>query len=118
MSPSPSRMSGDHWHSIGRCSVSFRSGTHDVLVFERDARRAGSRGGVVHFGFRLVKPVPVATIVRRVRSAGGKILSKGEFAPGLPYVFFEDPDGYEVEVWYETPTPVDPKPARNPRKAA
>jgi hypothetical protein len=23
--------------------------------------------------------------------------------PGEPYVFFEDPDGYEVEVWYELP---------------
>ena len=93
-------------------------GTHDVLVFERDPRRAGKRGGVAHFGFRLVKPVPVATIVRRVRSGGGKVLSKGEFAPGLPFVFFADPDGYEVEVWYESPTSVDPKPVHRNRKAA
>ncbi|MGH8222410.1 MAG: VOC family protein [Woeseiaceae bacterium] len=63
-------------------------GTHDVLVFERG-----------------------------VKSAGGKVLSKGEFAPGLPSVFFEDPDGYEVEVWYEMPTPADPKPVRSGRKA-
>ena len=28
--------------------------------------------------------------------------------PGEPYVFFTDPDGYEVEIWYELPTPVDP----------
>lgn len=93
-------------------------GTHDVLVFERDSRRAGRRGGVAHFGFRLVEPVPLANIVRRVKNAGGRVLSKGEFAPGLPYVFFEDPDGYEVEIWYESPTPVDPKPARIRRKAA
>lgn len=25
-----------------------------------------------------------------------------------PYLFFEDPDGYEVEIWHELPTPVDP----------
>ena len=56
-------------------------GTHDVLVFERDPKRAG-----------------------------GHILSKGEFAPGLPYVFCSDPDGYEVEIWYESPTPADPQP--------
>ena len=87
-------------------------GTHDVLVFERDSRRAGKPGGVVHFGFRLAKPVPLASIVKRVRNAGGKVLRKGEFAPGLPYVFFEDPDGYEVEVWYETPTAAEPKPGR------
>jgi catechol 2,3-dioxygenase-like lactoylglutathione lyase family enzyme len=90
-------------------------GTHDVLVFERDPRRAGRAGGVVHFGFRLAEPVPLAAIAKRVRGAGGRILSKGEFAPGLPYVFFEDPDGYEVEVWYEAPTPVDPKPRRTRR---
>jgi len=23
-------------------------------------------------------------------------------------VFFKDPDGYLVEIWYESPTPVDP----------
>ena len=28
--------------------------------------------------------------------------------PGEPYVFFTDPDGYEVEIWYEIPTPIDP----------
>jgi catechol 2,3-dioxygenase-like lactoylglutathione lyase family enzyme len=26
---------------------------------------------------------------------------RGEFCPGEPYVFFSDPDGYEVEIWYE-----------------
>jgi catechol 2,3-dioxygenase-like lactoylglutathione lyase family enzyme len=93
-------------------------GTHDVLVFEKDPKRAGHPGGVVHFGFRLVEPVPLATIVRRVERAGGKIVSKGEFGPGLPYVFFEDPDGYEVEVWYEIPTPMDPKPQRSVSKRA
>lgn len=83
-------------------------GTHDVLVFERDRKKAGKSGGIAHFGFRLVKPVPVTTLTRKVRGAGGKVLSKGEFAPGLPYIFFSDPDGYEVEVWFETKTPADP----------
>jgi catechol 2,3-dioxygenase-like lactoylglutathione lyase family enzyme len=83
-------------------------GTRDVLVFEHDPERAGRAGGVAHFGFRLVEPVAVASIVKKVKSAGGSILSKGEFAPGLPYVFFSDPDGYEVEVWFESRTPYDP----------
>ena len=43
-----------------------------------------------------------------VQSAGGTILRQGEFVPGEPYVFFTDPDGYEVEIWYEIPTPIDP----------
>lgn len=83
-------------------------GTRDVLVFEHEPRRAGKRGGIEHFGFRLVEPVAPEEIAERVQAAGGKVLQKGEFAPGLPYVFFEDPDGYEVEVWFEAPTPLDP----------
>ena len=26
---------------------------------------------------------------------------------GEPYLFATDPDGYEVEIWYEIPTAVD-----------
>ena len=40
-------------------------------------------------------------MVERIHSAGGPIKEKGEFVPGEPYVFSNDPDGYEVEVWYE-----------------
>jgi catechol 2,3-dioxygenase-like lactoylglutathione lyase family enzyme len=39
--------------------------------------------------------------VREVEAAGGKILRRGEFAPGFPFVYVEDPDGYEIEIWYE-----------------
>ena len=31
------------------------------------------------------------------------IKDRGEFCPGEPYIFFADPDGYEVEVWFELP---------------
>jgi catechol 2,3-dioxygenase-like lactoylglutathione lyase family enzyme len=84
-------------------------GSRDVLVFERKPKQAGKGGGIVHFGFRLRKAADIAKALRAVRTAGGKILRHGEFVPGEPYVFFKDPDGYEVEIWYEIPTPVDPK---------
>lgn len=83
-------------------------GSRDVLVFEKNGRRAGRAGGVAHFGFRLQNPGDIQRAVQAVESAGGKILSQGDFVPGEPYVFFSDPDGYEVEIWYELPTPVDP----------
>ena len=83
-------------------------GARDVLVFEEAADRAGRAGGVGHFGFRLVDPADIDAAVRSVERAGGTILRRGEFGPGEPYVFFADPDGYEVEIWYEPPTPVDP----------
>jgi catechol 2,3-dioxygenase-like lactoylglutathione lyase family enzyme len=83
-------------------------GSRDVLVFERSPRQAGRAGGIVHFGFRLVAPADIAQAKRELARLGAKIVDEGEFGPGQPFVFFLDPDGYEVEVWYEPPTPVDP----------
>ena len=84
-------------------------GSRDVLVFERDIGKAGRAGGIAHFGFRLVDPADIEAAAKAVIAAGGKIREKGEFIPGEPYVFFHDPDGYEVEIWFEIPTPVDPR---------
>lgn len=83
-------------------------GSRDVLVFEEGAPNVGQRGGVVHFGFRVMDPADIERAVDEIADAGGRILSHGEFCPGEPYVFFADPDGYEVELWHELPTPVDP----------
>ena len=83
-------------------------GSRDVIVFEEGKATAGRAGGVAHFGFRLVDPADITAALRALKRAGGKVLSQGEFAPGMPYVFFADPDGYEVEIWYESPTPIDP----------
>ena len=83
-------------------------GCRDVLVFEEDPEHAGSGGGIAHFGFRLVNPADIDAAVAAAEQAGARITSRGEFVPGEPYVFFEDPDGYEVEIWYELPTPIDP----------
>lgn len=40
-------------------------GSRDVLVFEKDAKRAGRSGGVAHFGFRVTRPAEVAKAARR-----------------------------------------------------
>ena len=84
-------------------------GSRDVLVFERKPRQAGKAGGIVHFGFRLQRAGDIKKAEAAIRAAGGTIKESGEFVPGEPYVFFKDPDGYEVEIWYEIPTPLDPK---------
>ena len=90
-------------------------GSRDVIVFERKPRRAGKSGGIAHFGFRLLRAADIGKALAAIRGAGGTIRDHGEFVPGEPYVFFTDPDGYEVEIWYELPTPVDPP--RRARKA-
>ena len=92
-------------------------GSRDVIVLERRPRRAGKPGGVVHFGFRLRRPSDIGKAVAAVKAAGGRVKSTGEFVPGEPYVFASDPDGYEVELWYELPTPIDPRRRRPAREA-
>jgi len=75
--------------------------THDILVFEEVSEDRGHRSNILHFGFRLIRDEDINDIVKEIEAAGGKISSRGEFCPGEPYVFFSDPDGNEVEVWYE-----------------
>ncbi len=83
-------------------------GTRDVLVFEQNEADAGTTGGIGHFGFRLVNPADIDAAVQMVEQAGGTVRRRGEFVPGEPYVFATDPDGYELEIWYEPPTSVGP----------
>ena len=78
-------------------------GTRDVLVFERAKRGAGKPGGVAHFGFRLKRAGDIDRARDAIERAGGVITDTGEFVPGEPYVFFKDPDGYVIEIWYEIP---------------
>lgn len=83
-------------------------GTRDVLVFEQKPKLAGKIGGVAHFGFRLQNPKDIDAAARAVKKAGGRVKEQGEFVPGEPYLFAIDLDGYEIEIWFERPTPVDP----------
>lgn len=79
-------------------------GSNDIIVLEENPDKLnliGISGGILHLGFRLREAADLEKVVARIIEAGGNILDKGEFCPGEPYVFFKDPDGYEIEVWYE-----------------
>ncbi len=77
-------------------------GCKDILVFEQKQDAAiGTSGGIAHFGFRLRESDKISALREKIVSAGGTIIAEGEFVAGSPYIFFRDPDGYEVEVWYE-----------------
>ena len=84
-------------------------GSRDVLVLEKKPKAAGKAGGIAHFGYRLQNPKDITAAVRAVKKAGGKVKEHGEFVPGEPYLFAADPDGYELEIWFERPTSVDPE---------
>ena len=79
-------------------------GARDILVLEEGTAEVGRSGGIKHFGFRLTDPRDIDRAAAAIERAGGKIKHRGEFCPGEPYIFFTDPDGYEVEVWYELET--------------
>ena len=81
------------YHGKGVCYPGYFEMNKDITP--------GLTGGIIHFGFRLRSPHGIEEILKKIKAAGGKIKDQGEFIPGSPYVFFEDPNGYEVEVWYE-----------------
>ncbi|MGI8400465.1 MAG: VOC family protein [Gemmatimonadaceae bacterium] len=78
-------------------------GARDVLVLEEGNVGVGESGGIKHFGFQLEDARDIDDAATAIERAGGKIKHRGEFCSGEPYVFFSDPDGYEVEVWFELP---------------
>jgi len=57
--------------------------------------------GHSHVGFRLVDAADIDAAVETVLAAGGTLLRRGNFAPGVPYAFVHDPDGIEIEIWFE-----------------
>src|SRR5438309_6443020 len=65
------------------------AGRHDILTFAEDPSTAGAVGGVAHFGFRLVDPNDIDRAITGVERAGGRLLRRGEFAPGLPYAYVD-----------------------------
>lgn len=78
-------------------------GKHDVLAFVR-SENAGATGGISHFGFRLTDPRDIDHAIACATAEGATILRTGEFEPGSPYLYILDPDGYEIEIWYERST--------------
>jgi catechol 2,3-dioxygenase-like lactoylglutathione lyase family enzyme len=76
-------------------------GDHDVIAFEQADSIAGVAGGISHFGFRLTEAADIDLAVAEVKRAGGRVLRRGEFSPGFPFAYVADPDGYEIEIWFE-----------------
>ncbi len=62
--------------------------THDVIALEEDPSRARAMADVTHFGFRLLDPKDLDAAARGPgrRAGGGRILERGEFVPGEPYL--------------------------------
>ena len=98
------------WLGFGEVDRRFPDGT----VFVRDAEgtdlalHAGARAdgppAGFHFGFRRAHASDVDALYGALR-AGGVAVIEHEASPTLSSVRFCDPDGYVVEVYWESPTP-------------
>ncbi len=75
--------------------------SEDLITLNEDpaeARLAGVNGGVAHFGFRLSDSSDLDGAISEVEAAGGKLVRRGEHAPGVAFAYVEDPDGYVIEL--------------------
>ena len=75
-------------------------GTNDLITLRQadSAEATGPGGGIGHFGLRLADGVQLDAAVEEVIAAGGRLLGRGEHAPGVPYAYVSDPDGYVIEL--------------------
>lgn len=76
-------------------------GSQDLVTLNEDpaeAQLAGVNGGVAHFGFRRMASSDLDAAISEIEAAGGKLLRRGEHAPGVPFAYVEDPDGYVIEL--------------------
>lgn len=70
------------------------------MVQREQRARAGRQGGYEHFGIHLAdrSADAIDDAARRVEKAGGRLLERGEHAPGVPYAYVADIDGYTIEI--------------------
>jgi catechol 2,3-dioxygenase-like lactoylglutathione lyase family enzyme len=75
-------------------------GSRDTITLNEDPEQRGrvGTGGIDHFGFRLKPNVDLDAAVAEVVEAGGRLVERGEHAPGSPYAYVADPDGYLIEL--------------------
>lgn len=76
-------------------------GAHDTITLNADpvgVAQVGQQGGVGHFGFRLKDPSQLDAAIASVEASGGRLVERGDHAPGVHFAYVADPDGYLIEL--------------------
>jgi len=76
-------------------------GSEDLITLNEDPDQvalAGDNGGVAHFGFKLADEADLDDAIAEIEAAGGRLVERGEHGDGHPFAYFEDPDGYLIEL--------------------
>jgi len=60
--------------------------------------RVGTQGGMEHFGITVTDRARLDDAIALAIEAGGRLVDQGDHAPGVPYAYIADPDGYVIEI--------------------
>ncbi len=66
--------------------------TSDTITLERGPRKAGTTGGIEHFGVRLVDKGQLDRAIQEVEPAGGRLVERRMHAAGRPSMPVSDND--------------------------
>jgi catechol 2,3-dioxygenase-like lactoylglutathione lyase family enzyme len=69
-----------------------------VVASVDELAKVGEQGGYEHFGITVKDRTKLDDAIALVIDAGGTLVDKGEHAPGVPYAYVSDPDGYVIEI--------------------
>jgi lactoylglutathione lyase len=69
-----------------------------LAVSPEERARVGQSGGYEHFGITVLDRSGLDDAVTAIEAAGGALVERGEHAPGVPYAYVRDPDGYVIEI--------------------
>jgi catechol 2,3-dioxygenase-like lactoylglutathione lyase family enzyme len=102
----------DFYQQVFGMEVDFRDGSilfltspggRDDLALhlagtDDERARVGQQGGFEHFGITVSDRDRLDDAIALAIGAGGTLIDKGEHAPGVPYAYIGDPDGYVIEI--------------------
>jgi catechol 2,3-dioxygenase-like lactoylglutathione lyase family enzyme len=69
-----------------------------LAITDDEKARVGDQGGYEHFGITVKDRDQLDACIALAVAAGGTLVDKGEHAPGVPYAYIADPDGYVIEI--------------------
>jgi catechol 2,3-dioxygenase-like lactoylglutathione lyase family enzyme len=69
-----------------------------LAISDDEKARVGHQGGYEHFGITVTDRAQLDARIALAVAAGGMLVDKGEHAPGVPYAYIADPDGYVIEI--------------------
>ncbi len=69
-----------------------------LAATDDEKARVGLQGGYEHFGITVKDRAQLDDCIALVIAAGGALVDRGEHAPGIPYAYITDPDGYQIEI--------------------